>query len=519
MGISAGPFLKFCGSTADTWDVSILVVTDQDSQPDVQIQPPTPSATLTQPQKIHAVRNSFFWTCRVSTPRGTQDLPVACSIKVAGNSQTAAWVVPPTNAAPRIAYASCAGFHSARDAQRYGNRRHERWQHLVDNHRRLLQTTSLARNEEGPAHLLLMGGDQVYADAIWSDRREASAFVDWSEAGQNEKTPFGPLMARQADNFFLNLYLRRWKEPEPAAAFAAIPTLMMWDDHDIFDGWGSFPPKRHQCPVYQGIFQTAAKYFRLFQQHSSSINEIPGLLQPPADGQQPHSFGFNLGKLAILAPDLRGCRTNTQILGRKNLDAIVAWINRLGKAPEPPRHLLVMLSLPLMYPSFALLETGLQWVPGAQDLEDDVRDHWTSAPHKEERLRLIHRLLAFSASSGCQVTIVSGDVHVGAVSTITGTAAHDKPAPVIQQLISSALVNAPPPASAVFFLNQFTQHTERIDDGILGEMRTFSNSSQTFIPRRNWLSLEPDSVDRIWAKLHVEGDPHPLVRVIQPRSR
>jgi hypothetical protein len=47
--------------------------------------------------------------------------------------------------------------------------------------------------------------------------------------------------------------------------FASVPTLMMWDDHDIFDGWGSYSPERQQSEVFQGIFNIAREYFYLFQ--------------------------------------------------------------------------------------------------------------------------------------------------------------------------------------------------------------------------------------------------------------
>jgi hypothetical protein len=170
-----------------------------------------------------------------------------------------------------------------------------------------------------------------------------------------------------------------------------------------------------------------------------------------------------------------------------------------------------------MYPSFQWIESALGLIPGAQDLEDDLRDHWTSRPHKEERVRLIHRLFNFAREQNCRVTIVSGDVHVAAVSTITANASTDSSnVNVINQLISSALVNSPPPATAMFFLNHVATWKEDIDRNIVGEMKTFPNTTTTFIPKRNWLSLQPDSQNRLWANLHVEGEQFPYVKVIHP---
>ena len=40
---------------------------------------------------------------------------------------------------------------------------------------------------------------------------------------------------------------------------------MMWDDHDVFDGWGSWPPARQNCPVFRGVAAAARDAFALFQ--------------------------------------------------------------------------------------------------------------------------------------------------------------------------------------------------------------------------------------------------------------
>ena len=44
---------------------------------------------------------------------------------------------------------------------------------------------------------------------------------------------------------------------------------MTWDDHDIFDGWGSYPDTLQNCPVFQGCYQAALRFYLLFQQHTN----------------------------------------------------------------------------------------------------------------------------------------------------------------------------------------------------------------------------------------------------------
>lgn len=396
MSRKAGPFLKFCGEAAGSWQVSVLVVTDRDTAPILNAQI-NGNAVPSSVQKIYAFQNSVFWKFALSVTRTNASQTVTYQVIEDGETKAFDFHVPALGQMPAMAFASCAGFHSAKAAQSYGQKKNERWQHLFSEH------TSYATQQppdKRPFHLLLMGGDQVYADSIWVDRKEASAIVRWHDEGQNVNARFSSLMEVQVERFYLRLYIERWSQSGPSEAYASIPTLMMWDDHDIFDGWGSYQPGLQNCAVHQGIFAIASKYFRLFQQHCLDATEVPGLLAPAPSDLNHHSFGFSLGPIAIAAPDLRGSRTDTQILGRTHMDELIAWIDGLAALPVKPKHLILILSLPLMYPSFQMLETALGFMPGTWDLEDDLRDHWTSRPHKEERLRLIHRLLTFANPGG-----------------------------------------------------------------------------------------------------------------------
>lgn len=46
----------------------------------------------------------------------------------------------------------------------------------------------------------------------------------------------------------------------------------LWDDHDIIDGFGSYPSLFMQCPVFSNLGMAAFKYYLLFQ-HQTSIEE------------------------------------------------------------------------------------------------------------------------------------------------------------------------------------------------------------------------------------------------------
>lgn len=58
-------------------------------------------------------------------------------------------------------------------------------------------------------------------------------------------------------------------------ANAQIPMINIWDDHDIIDGFGSYPDHFNRCPVFKGLGAVAFKYYLLFQ-HQSIVDELEG---------------------------------------------------------------------------------------------------------------------------------------------------------------------------------------------------------------------------------------------------
>src|SRR5205085_5513214 len=74
--------------------------------------------------------------------------------------------VPGDTEQPRIAYVSCNGFSSAKLA-RDTDDPYALWRRLAQQQRDCSEIPA----QEKPFSLMLMGGDQVYADEIWESRR------------------------------------------------------------------------------------------------------------------------------------------------------------------------------------------------------------------------------------------------------------------------------------------------------------------------------------------------------------
>jgi hypothetical protein len=205
----------------------------------------------------------------------------------------------------------------------------------------------------------------------------------------------------------------------------------------------------------------------------------------------------------------------TQVIGADHWNEIYTWIDGLSNEVI---HLLVMSSIPVVYPGFDTVEALLGIFPGHQDLEDDLRDHWNSPPHRDEQLRLIRRLL--SVRREIRPLILSGDVHVAALGVVETTRPRAQQT-AINQLISSGIVHPGPGAVVLLALRGLFDSDQEIERGVVARMMKFPNSPSKFIGSRNFLSLEPDTDDkhprpRIWANWIFEGSDIPLTKVIEP---
>ena len=206
----------------------------------------------------------------------------------------------------------------------------------------------------------------------------------------------------------------------------------MWDDHDIFDGWGSFPKKLQQSEVFSQIFYYARKYFEIFQIRT---NNNKSLLSK--EGQY-YSLNMKFRNYNILALDNRSERTIRQVMSAEHW---VDLINTLKKIESGT--LLVMTAVPVVYRDFSFTETAFDVTPWDENLADDLKDHWRAKEHQGERSRLIMRLLENArkrTDNDCKAKtiLLSGDVHVGCLGIVND---RSKDMPIkIHQVVSSGII-------------------------------------------------------------------------------
>jgi len=425
--------------------------------------------------------------------------PVKYSVLLAGSAlrsstmSSDSWKfhVPEADAEPRLVFASCNGFSSevpSKDklAAKFSNQKEwGMWDELGIDH------------GQEPVHMLIMGGDQVYTDFMLHNDRDTPLFTDWLDLSlkRRMKRSFTPRMEKQLLRFYEGVYMNQWGKLPIASAMASIPTVMMWDDHDIVDGWGSYE-YIGESDVMQGLYGIAKSMFHLFQLRMRPENA--SILQ---QSRAYDSWSVRIGSHVVLGLDHRSERTISQVMSSAHWDDVDEWLK-----DELPMHVTsgvenfhIVSPVPVVYRRFGRAETAFnmtEWLRTEDEirsLEDDVRDHWQHPEHQVERTKFIHTLLhaidsnRLGDGSALRATILSGDVHVAC----TGRIKSDK-GTTIQQIVSSGILHpAPKPRDWIGVLAVSSTIEEETDDGVATTKITrMVGQTSKFIRRRNYVSLK-----------------------------
>ena len=443
-------------------------------------------ASAVDAELIQNTPKGKFWRAETTISASDTGKFVSYSVSLNGNKASDqherdywTFYVPGQHEKPQFAYTSCNGFSNA-DILTKTETPYALWEDMARKH------------QQQPFALLMMGGDQLYADEIWSAVPELQK---WLVLDKEEKIArkFNATMRDQVDRFYEKIYCQRWENSAMSLMMASIPTVMMWDDHDIFDGWGSYPEEMQQCDVYQGIYDIAKHYFELFQIRSKRNQS---LLDQQADH---YAFAFLFRGYHILALDNRAERTLGQVMSANQWRVVNQYLDQKVDTGD----VLVMSAVPVVYRDFSFTEASFDLTPWDEELTDDLKDHWRSKEHEGERARLIMRLLK-NAEKRCadepqKTVILSGDVHLGCLGVINDSRNHDRPLK-IHQVVSSGVVHTSP--SRIAWLGIMAVTNDR--DEYLNEDETIKISmlkpfgSDQYIRARNYLTLQEGSDNKLW---------------------
>ncbi|KAK4241832.1 hypothetical protein C8A03DRAFT_11951 [Achaetomium macrosporum] len=489
--------------------------------------------------RLHAERGYTFWRFNIEVELREKQQRIAYRIN--RGPSTGFWV-PAKGQSMNIMFYSCNGFSLTVNPHDFSGP-DPMWRDVLNTH------------QSQPFHVMIGGGDQIYNDRCMQDTK---IFKDWlmiKNPLHKHNAPFTPEMQDELETFYLERYAMWFSQGLFSMANAQIPMVNMYDDHDIIDGFGSYPHHFMNSPVFSGLGNVAFKYYMLFQ-HQSIVHEteksepswILGVQPGPYINELSRSLFMFLGaKVALLAVDARTERTRDEVIRedtwKKIMDRCYSEIDK-GKV----EHLLVLLGVPIAYPRLVWLENILtsrvmdpvkalakmgmfggllNRFDGGVEVLDDLDDHWTAKNHKRERSIVVEDLQDLAADKSIRVTILSGDVHLAAIGQFysnpkLGLAKH-KDFRYIPNIISSAIVNTPPPDLLADVLNKRNKvhHFDKETDedmipifahGVDGKPR----NNKHLLPHRNWCAIReyvpghtpPSTPDRSASDVTPLGSPY-----------
>lgn len=283
----------------------------------------------------------------------------------------------------------------------------------------------IARASNEKVRLALLVGDQMYAD-------------DWEKkvlAEQNEPKRLA---------HYVEAYRKYWGNIHYRRVMCSLPAVMMWDDHDITDGWGSRTAQFVSAtsskfkPEWNNLFDAAFKSFAVMQ--ASRNPQI--LAEDPKDGLD---FCFRIGKWGFAFLDLR---TNRNLrLNRlhtdEQFDRVTKWVRENQKGihtlfvispvvfshGSPVVEDMTLSAWPWVMRFVAWLANLGKWGKGVQtrfdkslgDISDDIKDSWGSEENAEQTDRLLDFLFDIQNApldERVGVVILSGDIHTSGYANI-----------------------------------------------------------------------------------------------------
>ncbi|KAH8176103.1 WW domain-containing protein [Sarocladium implicatum] len=348
----------------------------------------------------------------------------------------------------------------------------------------------------GGFHVQLGLGDQIYGDRLW---KEVPLLKQWLAMSGRENKKNVQWTARHEEDVahaYFHYYTSHFDQPFLREAFAQIPHVLQIDDHDIFDGYGSYPEYMQSSPMFKNIGRIATEMYLLFQHHTTV--EILRNVSTDHDIFTVTGSGWHFVKylgpaMVVVGPDCRSERTQARVMAGPTYQGIFPKIATL---PPSVQHCIWMVSVPIIYPRLEAVEsiantvaagkkavnttynilgkvtssvagvvggkevvasgfsqvkkavgkTGLMGNVlnqfGELDIQEVLKDMWTHDTKDLERTYLIRTLQGISQQKGLRMTFLSGDVNASGAGLF-----HDPTHPgdhkTMYQIISSPIVSAP----------------------------------------------------------------------------
>jgi len=297
--------------------------------------------------RLYAERGVTFWRFNIEAELTGKQQRIAYRINQ--GPPTGFWV-PAKGQSMNIMFHSCNGFSLSVNPDDFSGP-DPMWRDVLNTH------------QTQPFHVMVGGGDQIYNDCVMKQTKIFSEWLTIKNPLHKYNAPFTRQMQDELEDFYLNRYSMWFSQGLFGLANSQIPMVNIYDDHDIIDGYGSYPHHFMESPVFTGLGAIAFKYYMLFQ-HQSSIDEgeetepswLLGNRPGPYIKELSRSLFMSMGGgVAFVGMDCRTERTREDILTEETYDKILDRCHAELVKGET-KHLIVLLGVPIAYPRLVWLE-------------------------------------------------------------------------------------------------------------------------------------------------------------------
>lgn len=359
-------------------------------------------------------------------------------------------------------------------------------------------------------NLIIYAGDQVYNDSVEAELLTLLKTIDNKGA---------------AHKILIDNYMKFWGNPAIKKLHAQVPSLMMWDDHDITDGWGgrpeSFSNEKNFKTEWNNLFKTSQEIFKAYQ---ASLNPIPLY-------SETFTSYLDLGITRIYLMDFRSEKNikKHQLMSEQHLES---FFKSLDAIPENIINIAIVSPVvpvrinPELEKSIEALGTALyqarektteqsngfwRWLSslftksGLTDISDDSSDSLTSEYNLPTFVKILKKLYPL-ISRDKKVLFLSGDIHAGGFSEIIFQ--NNDRVITIPQVVSSPIAYQP--------MNKNVKNNSTTE----AEIALFSDDkiniwarNKFYISQRNFALLK-FSEDEVKCNLHLESHRIPFQEVL-----
>nr|POE63385.1 uncharacterized protein CFP56_04288 [Quercus suber] len=214
----------------------------------------------------------------------------------------------------------------------------------------------LKHQECGGFHTQIGLGGQIYADRLWKDIPALKQWTQTSGKENRKNAPWTPKMDEDVTHAYFHYYTSHFDQQHIREAFAQIPQVCCLDDHDIFDGYGSYPEYMQQSHVFKNLGRIGIDMYILFQHHTT--HEILRAVNNDIDlftitGQGWHFVKYFGPAVVLVGPDTRSERNTSQVMAGPTYQGLFP---KVAVLPPSVQHCIWLFPVPIVYPRLEAVE-------------------------------------------------------------------------------------------------------------------------------------------------------------------